>query len=459
MKNTITTNRALIHSFISALAMVVLVSWLYISVFEQSYPEKLVYHNAEIRSANLQDIRVADYAIRKVDDGFLVAQGAPKELDLRIEFFSAGEFTAVVAAEYPHWLCDPSSLNKAVVSIRGGTANERIKLIEHEPKEFLFSIAKGQKLRMTVQNATKEDCGRAITTFYRDNYKLAAKLWLGVFWALIFVLCIYAGISPYIATLGVLTNILLLTADASLGPLSISSVIVNTGMSMICLAGLLLFAMLPKLKISTVLVFGILAFLFALPLAFIAYSTVFSAPLSEEAIHGAMQSYDTQIFEFWQQFIGKKRTLYVAAVLLMLFCCLFHIGGVRPRLGLALQYFFVFLLTGLAIVVGRVHESAMTNLLMRSVIEYRWEIDAFKKVADRRTYVATEAQRAAVHENDTTVIVIGESVNKKFMSAYGYVKDTTPLLDRRVNAGESILYKNAYSNHTHSNPTMAGKSI
>lgn len=47
------------------------------------------------------------------------------------------------------------------------------------------------------------------------------------------------------------------------------------------------------------------------------------------------------------------------------------------------------------------------------------------------------------------VLVIGESANRDFMSAYGYEKKTTPWLDSMKKKDDVVLLNNAYSCHTH----------
>jgi len=455
MSNINFDKHSLIHAALSALAIVCLVFWLSNSVLTGESSGRSVYEDAEIRFSNIAGERVANYAIKKKDNSFLIASQIPKELDLKIEFSHAGSFSAAIQAEYPHWLCNEHELDRAFVDIQGGSANERVKLVRLKTTEVSFSIAEAQKLKFLVRNPVNNDCGRAIVTFYEADNAFQFKLGFCVFWALVFMFCFYSGLSPYITVVGVLSNVLLIGSDASLGMLSISDLIVNTGLSVIVLSAFMVLSLLPRSRIITLLKLVILLAVCLFPIAFIAYSHVFQTPISSEAIHGAMQSYDSQIIEFWQQYVGKKRTLYLLAVLAILYALVRHINVSRARFKFTLCVSVLFLIAGLAVVAGRIHQSATTNLLMSSMIEYKWEIDAFRKISDKRKHVAIQGERASVHANDTTVIVVGESVNRKFMSAYGYVQDTTPNLDKRITAGDSILYTNAYSNHSHSNPTMS----
>lgn len=57
-------------------------------------------------------------------------------------------------------------------------------------------------------------------------------------------------------------------------------------------------------------------------------------------------------------------------------------------------------------------------------------------------------------KSGTFVLVIGESESRDHMHAYGYQRETTPWLDQAVSQPENILFTHAYSNHTHTVPTL-----
>lgn len=52
------------------------------------------------------------------------------------------------------------------------------------------------------------------------------------------------------------------------------------------------------------------------------------------------------------------------------------------------------------------------------------------------------------------VLVIGESETRDHMHVYGYDRNTTPWLDSMISKPETVLFKNAYSNHTHTVPSL-----
>lgn len=57
-------------------------------------------------------------------------------------------------------------------------------------------------------------------------------------------------------------------------------------------------------------------------------------------------------------------------------------------------------------------------------------------------------------KSGTFVLVIGESESRDHMHAYGYQRETTPWLDQAVSQPGNILFTHAYSNHTHTVPTL-----
>ena len=52
------------------------------------------------------------------------------------------------------------------------------------------------------------------------------------------------------------------------------------------------------------------------------------------------------------------------------------------------------------------------------------------------------------------VLVIGESETRDHMHAYGYKKENTPWLSAAIQKENAVLFRNAYSNHTHTVPVL-----
>ena len=70
---------------------------------------------------------------------------------------------------------------------------------------------------------------------------------------------------------------------------------------------------------------------------------------------------------------------------------------------------------------------------------YQKEIKQLQEISSKRKVSDIKADLKTEFLNNTTVVIVGESVNKNHLSAYGYVRKTTPFLDKRLDDGEVIL--------------------
>lgn len=58
-------------------------------------------------------------------------------------------------------------------------------------------------------------------------------------------------------------------------------------------------------------------------------------------------------------------------------------------------------------------------------------------------------------KNDIDIIIyIGESTTKSHMSVYGYYRKTTPNLDALKNKNELLIFKDVFSTHSHTSPSL-----
>lgn len=78
------------------------------------------------------------------------------------------------------------------------------------------------------------------------------------------------------------------------------------------------------------------------------------------------------------------------------------------------------------------------------------EFESYRQLRQR-----TSAVRATKSgQGETYVLVIGESANRDHFSAYGYFRPTTPWLDSRTRAPDWVFFRNAYSSHVHTVPSL-----
>lgn len=77
------------------------------------------------------------------------------------------------------------------------------------------------------------------------------------------------------------------------------------------------------------------------------------------------------------------------------------------------------------------------------------EYNAFLALKEERAAALSNIELASSGDPGVYVLVIGESQSATHMGAYGYGRDTTPWLNSMVASGEALLFKNAFSCHTH----------
>ena len=82
------------------------------------------------------------------------------------------------------------------------------------------------------------------------------------------------------------------------------------------------------------------------------------------------------------------------------------------------------------------------------------EYEKFSELRKQRNAIPLPEVVVNDDNDGVYVLVIGESETRRHMSAYGYERQTTPWLDSMVQAGRTLLFKEAYSCHTHTVPVL-----
>ncbi|WP_317424138.1 phosphoethanolamine transferase [uncultured Acidaminococcus sp.] len=105
--------------------------------------------------------------------------------------------------------------------------------------------------------------------------------------------------------------------------------------------------------------------------------------------------------------------------------------------------------------VAKVRYASVTSLIKQtsqSLEQYKEYTNAKRRREENLKeliHLSVDSQKSG-----TFVLVIGESESRDHMHAYGYQRETTLWLDQAVSQPENILFTHAYSNHTHTVPTL-----
>ena len=447
-----------LHITISALAIVCLCYLLYSWVLDSRFPERIVFQDANITYSSDTNFESNNYLGRDSYGRFLIAGSAPTELGLGIVFDDRAKLIMSVRGEYQAGDCGAGGYNLARLLWHGSERDHKFALIDGKAKELVLSVSKKDEFKFSIENTVNKACGRARVTFIQNQNLWLALAGSTVGWLLLILFCGWIRTSPYLVVLGAILHLFLVAADASINTLTFSNFWLDYSIAAFLCSVLILFA---ALSIRSILLSGLLSLVilacFTYPLTFLSHQWVLSSPLSSDSIHAIMQSYLDQAMEFWVEFLGLKFLLPTIISFVLIFLLVDYLNRYRWRAKKAINLVVGLILFGLSSthVYHTIWKSNSAVLIRDSIAAYRQEIEAFHAVARLRQINPVNALRDNGFSNTSTVFVIGESVNKNHMSAYGYPRNTTPNIDRRIDSGQVIRFNNAYSNHTHSNPTVS----
>ena len=118
------------------------------------------------------------------------------------------------------------------------------------------------------------------------------------------------------------------------------------------------------------------------------------------------------------------------------------------------SYLIVLILTTFTIGLAQLKHPKIPELIIMSSYRYTRQLILFRKFQSSRTK-ETGITASKTEKDETYIMVIGEALNKQHMGLYGYARETTPRLSESAYNGELIVFKNAYSSHTHTGATLS----
>lgn len=189
------------------------------------------------------------------------------------------------------------------------------------------------------------------------------------------------------------------------------------------------------------------------PLMYLGYYVLYGVPVTADVLLALLQTNFNEAYEY----VIDQVPLLSLVPLALISVWLIGLAKVqRPSNTPLKKYDFLFILLGLALLFSCYTSELRLFGIVQIVSEYQAEIKKFKvmkKELDQQksSFSATKAKNT---QGETYVVVIGESLNKQHMSIYGYPRQTTPEQQKIIKSEGSILFEAAYSNHTHTVPTL-----
>ncbi len=282
---------------------------------------------------------------------------------------------------------------------------------------------------------------------YQSYYIIG--LWILLFMVLFFNNDILLFFNSY-----VLYSIFIYAEKLNYGNLSINSILTYLLFSfLITFAFALIYRIVKKSKLLLTLFFIIYSTIFLIPIGVIVYNLNFNKNITNDIIIAVLQTNPRQAVEFIHSYI--KIDYLVAFFIFIVFWVLFFILQVKNNFINLKKYPQILLIVFLVFAIFLEYENMrLPYFIFQSVKEYYKELNIFREIQAKRKAGKFEFNAVKKHKGETYVIVLGESLNKYHTNLYGYFRKTTPKLMELHNKEKFLLFKNAYSHHTHTLPVL-----
>lgn len=175
--------------------------------------------------------------------------------------------------------------------------------------------------------------------------------------------------------------------------------------------------------------------------------------VTKEILYAIFQSNSSESYEYISDFISIKYIL-LFIVITATTGVLLYIQEKKETITIKKSLSIFIIITFLSIVLIYFSQLRLPEFVIDGFETYHKELELFKRVQEKRKTGKIIFNATKKAEGETYIIIIGESLNKKHMGIYGYLRQTTPLLSKKNDAGDLLVFNNAYANHTHTNQVL-----
>lgn len=189
--------------------------------------------------------------------------------------------------------------------------------------------------------------------------------------------------------------------------------------------------------------------LLSFSLAFIAYWLTHHAVLSSDVLVAIYQTDPSEAFEYLSDQSTSLSIALVTAFTLLLLTA-FRVSTLKQTFSLRhpnislITFFIIIISFGVSI-------KTQDNLTLSIFTKTKQTIEALKtfqsSLSERQALMSKISNLEKQGESGLFVVVIGESLSRDRISAYGFERDTTPWLKNQRQKDQLIFLENAYSNY------------
>ena len=415
-----------------------------------------VYEHANLVLKPHDLIEQNRYAMREDGGKFLFVAGALSTAKNKLVFHKTADIRFKVSSLYQGPSCTEVGKNKATLLV-GAPLNSFRKLLDKPDAEFTIKLLAGDALIVRLDNSVEPQCGQAIASLYQINNTSPILLlvsYLSV-WMVIGLLLAHFRLG-YLGLWGAVIHVLYIYSEAlyqqtlglAMGPACLVS-LMGIGVVLIPLISRYTRLFAPPVFIVVTLL------LVSIPLINTGNFWLTGSAVDINAVHAIFQTNLSELLQFLDDnYSAVRLTVVFGSIALCsgLIAWKLTTSAVAPYpAGLG-----VVVLTLAVLVADRISEDLLTFSTWRDAsIRYYQELGAFHDLAAERKVTSASHQFQHTPGERVTILVIGESHNKRHMSLYGYPRDTTPKLVQRNKADNLIIFENAYSNHVHTTPSLS----
>ena len=335
---------------------------------------------------------------------------------------------------------------------------DRSILTIEKSNQVILKVNYGDKVEIIVDKYGKSSTLGNLQIMIEEKTSEFKKMFIPFLWSLLFIFLFIKKHSLIAVNAYFIFLLMLFSEKLNFGVLTFLDVLIYTlfVMSIAFLFTLLYqeFYRVKKYKIASLISFLTSFSLYVIPLSFIIYALNYDTEVTKDVLYAIFQSNGNESLDYVSDFIALKWiALFVIIPLVIGVLLLKQEKKETIKIEKPLLVFIIVILFSVAST--QILELRLPKFIVNGFDRYQKELKLFRDVQARRK--AGEIKFSA-HKNgagETYIVIIGESLNKRHMGIYGYLRNTTPNLSKMVADNELLLFQNVYSSHTHTVPVLS----
>lgn len=358
------------------------------------------------------------------------------------------------------WIKKGSKVGNVKFNItKNGIPIESLVVTSKKPKLVIATVSEGDTLKIKADKhgATGQDWGQ-LRIMEKETLITLKNFIIPFLWSILLIFLLgkrhkYVAVASYLLFL-----LMVFSEKINLGSLSFQNVLTYT-IFIFALTFMFVFIYqelwrLKKFKVATIFSFSTALLVYIVPLFFIIYALNFDDKVTKDILFAIFQSNSNESYEYISDYISLK---YIAFFILFtsIIGFLLYRQEKKETIMIERSLLLFITITFFSIVLVQFSQLRLPHFFIKGLNTYDKELTLFKYVQEERKAGKVKFSATKSANNETYIIVIGESLNKKHMGIYGYLRKTTPNLTKMEEQNELIVFNNAYSNHTHTVPVLS----